>query len=104
MFQKWLLIMVIALTSIIKTMKKLFSRTSLIMQIFQDDKGNYSSNRFVGIMCALSLCVTMYHNQFTTEEFAPSPMLIQAVAALAFGALGLGAATRIFKKEKHEQE
>lgn len=88
----------------LKTMKKLFSRTSLILQIFQDDKGNYSSNRFVGIMCALSLCVTMYHNQFTTEEFAPSPMLIQAVAALAFGALGLGAATRIFKKEKHEQE
>lgn len=88
----------------LKTMKKLFSRTSLILQIFQDDKGNYSSNRFVGIMCALSLCVTMYHNQFTTEEFAPSPMLIQAVAALAFGALGLGAATRIFKKENKNDE
>ena len=88
----------------LKTMKKLFSRTSLILQIFQDDNGNYSSNRFVGIMCALSLCVTMYHNQFTTEEFAPSPMLIQAVAALAFGALGLGAATRIFKKENKNDE
>ena len=88
----------------LKTMKKLFSRTSLILQIFQDDKGNYSSNRFVGIMCALSLCVTMYHNQFTTEEFAASPMLIQAVAALAFGALGLGAATRIFKKENKNDE
>ncbi len=96
--------LVTAINLILKTMKKLFSRTSLIMQIFQDDKGNYSSNRFVGIMCALSLCVTMYHNQFTTEEFAPSPMLIQAVAALAFGALGLGAATRIFKKENKNDE
>lgn len=96
--------LVTAINLILKTMKKLFSRTSLILQIFQDDKGNYSSNRFVGIMCALSLCVTMYHNQFTTEEFAPSPMLIQAVAALAFGALGLGAATRIFKKENKNDE
>jgi|694.fasta_scaffold12932_19 hypothetical protein len=95
--------LVVGLTLIFKTMKKLFSRTSLIMQIFQDDKGNYSSNRFVGIMCALSLCVTMYHNQFTTEEFAPAPMLIQSVAALAFGALGLGAATRIFKKDKDQE-
>jgi hypothetical protein len=45
----------------------------------------------------------MYHNQFTTEEFAPAPMLIQSVAALAFGALGLGAATRIFKKDKDQE-
>ena len=96
--------LVAGLTLTFKTMKKLFSRTSLIMQIFQDDKRNYSSNRFIGIMCALSLCVTMYHNQFTTEEFAPSPMLIQAVAALAFGALGLGAATRIFKKDKNQDQ
>jgi len=99
-----LLKLVIGLTLIYKTMKKLFSRSSLIMQIFQDDKGNYSSNRFVGIMCALSLCVTMYHNQFTTEDIAPAPMLIQSVAALAFGALGLGAATRIFKKENNNEQ
>jgi hypothetical protein len=30
-------------------------------------------------------------------------MLIQSVAALAFGALGLGAATRIFKKDKDQE-
>ena len=96
--------LVTAINLIYKTMKKLFSRSSLIMQIFQDDKGDYSSNRFVGIMCALSLCVTMYHNQFTTEDITPAPMLIQSVAALAFGALGLGAATRIFKKEDKNDE
>ena len=77
-------------------MKKFFS------QIFQDEKGQYSSNRFVGIMCAISLCVTMYHNSFSTADVAPAPALINAVAALAFGALGLGAANKIFTKKKEE--
>jgi hypothetical protein len=75
-------------------MKKFFS------QIFQDEKGNFSSNRFVGIMCSISLCVTMYHSQFTSEDISPSPVLVQAVAALAFGSLGLGAANKIFTKKK----
>jgi hypothetical protein len=49
--------------------------------------------------------VTMYHNSFSTEDVAPAPALINAVAALAFGALGLGAANKIFggKKEKTEE-
>lgn len=74
-----------------------------ISQIFQDERGNFSSNRFVGIMCSLSLCVTMYHNQFTTEDVSPSPILVQSVAALAFGALGLGAANKIFGKKSKEE-
>lgn len=74
-----------------------------LFQIFQDEKGNFSSNRFVGIMCALSLCVTMYHNQFTTEDVSPSPILVQSVAALSFGALGLGAANKIFTKKQKEE-
>lgn len=77
-------------------MKKFFT------QIFQDEKGNFSSNRFVGIMCALSLCVTMYHNQFSSEDISPSPILVQSVAALAFGSLGLGAANKIFGKKNKE--
>jgi len=94
--------LVIGLTLIYKNMKKLFSRTSLIMQVFQDDKGDYSSNRFVGIMCGLSLCITMYHNQFSPESVAPSSILVEAVTALAFGALGLGAVNRIFGKKNKE--
>jgi hypothetical protein len=78
-------------------MKKFFS------EIFQDEHGRFSSNRFVGIMCAVSLCVTMYHNSFSTEDVAPAPSLIQSVAALAFGALGLGAANKIFGKKKNEE-
>jgi hypothetical protein len=51
----------------------------------------------------VSLCVTMYHNSFSTEDVAPAPSLIQSVAALAFGALGLGAANKIFGKKKNEE-
>lgn len=79
-------------------MKKFFS------QIFQDEKGNFSSKRFVGIMAALSLCVTMYHNQFTEANIAPADSLINAVAALAFGTLGLASADKIFGKKNNNEE
>jgi hypothetical protein len=45
----------------------------------------------------------MYANSFTEEHFAPSGVLVQAVAALAFGCLGLTSAEKIFKKEKTEE-
>lgn len=62
---------------------------SWISGLFKDEKGNPSSKRFVGIMASLSLCVTMYHNSFSTVDVAPSPVLVNAVALLAFGCLGL---------------
>jgi len=46
----------------------------------------------------------MYHNSFSEEHVAPSAILVEAVAALAFGALGLGAANKIFKKKDGNQE
>lgn len=60
-----------------------------ISGLFKDETGSPSSKRFVGIMCALALCVTMYHNSFSTEDVAPSPVLVNSVALLAFGCLGL---------------
>jgi hypothetical protein len=41
----------------------------------------------------------MYHNQFTEAHIAPADSLVNAVAALAFGALGLASADKIFKKK-----
>jgi hypothetical protein len=75
-------------------MKKFFT------QIFQDERGNFSSNRFVGIMCSISLCLTLHNSQFSTSTVDISPILIQSVAALAFGSLGLGAANKIFAKKQ----
>jgi hypothetical protein len=67
--------------------------------LFKDEKGTPSSKRFVGILCALTLCITMYSNSFTEAHFAPSESLVNAVTALAFGCLGLASIDKIFAKK-----
>jgi hypothetical protein len=71
-------------------------------QFFQEDNGRFSMKRLCGLLCTLALCATMYHNQFSEEHFAPSPVLVEAVALLAFGTLGLTAVEKIFKKKDNE--
>ena len=68
--------------------------------LFKDEKGSPSSKRFVGIMCAIALCTTMYHNSFSTVDVAPAPYLVQAVALLAFGCLGLSSADKFIATKK----
>ena len=70
-----------------------------IKGLFTDEHGVVSSKRFVGIMCATILCVTMYHNSFSEEHTAPSAILVESVALLAFGCLGLTSIEKIFKKD-----
>lgn len=77
-------------------MKKIIS---WITGLFKDEKGTPSSKRFVGIVCALTLCITMYANSFTEEHFAPSKILVESVALLAFGCLGLASADKIWGKK-----
>jgi xanthine/uracil permease len=68
--------------------------------LLNDENGTPSSKRFVGIIAGLSLCITLFANQFTDEHIAPSPVLINAVAALAFGSLGLASADKIWGKKE----
>lgn len=68
--------------------------------LFKDESGSPSSKRFVGIMCAIALCATMYHNSFSTVDVAPAPYLVQAVALLAFGCLGLSSADKFIATKK----
>ena len=72
--------------------------------LFKDEKGNPSSKRFIGILCGLSLCVTMYHNSFSPLETAPSPVLVDAVALLAFGCLGLSSVDKFSSKKNKTEE
>jgi len=74
-------------------MKKFFT------QIFQDEKSNFSSKRFIGIIAGLTLCLTMFLNSFYSEQIKPSDTLVNAVTMLSFGCLGLSSMDKIFQKK-----
>lgn len=61
-----------------------------------------SSKRFVGILGAMTLFGTLFANSFSHLDQAPSDALVNAVALLSFGALGITGAERIFSKNKQE--
>jgi hypothetical protein len=67
-------------------------------QFFCDENGSLSMKRLCGLLCVIALCVTMYHNSFSDEHTAPSTILVESVALLAFGCLGLTSAEKILKK------
>lgn len=67
-------------------------------QFFCEENGNLSMKRLCGLLCTIALCVTMYHNQFSEVHTAPSAILVESVALLAFGCLGLTSVEKIFKK------
>ena len=73
-------------------------------QFFQEDNGRYSMKRLCGLLCTIALCATMYHNQFSEQHFAPSPVLVEAVALLAFGCLGLSSVDKFTGKKKSNSE
>ena len=74
-----------------------------ISGLLKDEKGTPSSKRFVGILAGISLCVTFFANQFTEEHIAPSSVLVNAVAALAFGSLGLASVDKVWGKNKNQE-
>jgi|688.fasta_scaffold1387095_2 hypothetical protein len=74
-----------------------------ISKFFSDEKGNASSKRLVGIISALTLCATLYHNSFSSEDIAPSTPLVDAVALLCFGCLGLSSIDK-FTGRKYKDE
>ena len=63
------------------------------------EKNEPSSKRFVGILGAITLFGTLFANSFSHLEQAPSESLVNAVALLSFGALGITGAERIFSKK-----
>jgi hypothetical protein len=68
--------------------------------LFKDENGTPSSKRFVGIVCALTLCITMYVNSYSHGDIKPADSLVNAVALLAFGCLGLSSADKFIAMKK----
>lgn len=63
------------------------------------EKSEPSSKRLVGIVGSFTLFVTLFANSFTHVDSAPSDALVQAVALLSFGALGITGFERVFGKK-----
>lgn len=82
-------------------MKKLLAWCKSLLS---DEKGQASSKRFVGIVCSISLCITMYHNSFSDEKIAPSVPLVESVALLAFGCLGLSSIDKFTLRKTKQDE
>jgi hypothetical protein len=80
-------------------MKKFFK------SLFSDERGSISSKRIVGLLCSFILCITLYHNSFSEKNVAPSDILVESVALLAFGCLGLTSLDKFtFNKEKKQED
>ena len=73
-----------------------------ISGLLKDEKGTPSSKRFIGIVAGLSLCAALFINLYT--ETPVEPTLINAVAAICIGGLGLASADKIFRKKKDTGE
>ena len=76
-------------------MKKLIN---WISGLLKDEKGTPSSKRFIGILSGLTLCAALMINLYT--DMPVEPTLVNAVAAICIGGLGLASADKIFGKKK----
>ena len=77
-------------------------KTNWVKGLFQDERDAPSSKRFVGIIAGLVLSFTLIVNQFTPKLTDPSPVLVNAVAMLAFGCLGLASVDKIWGKKNSD--
>ena len=68
-------------------------------QLLQDETGMFSSKRFIGIIAGLTLCITLYANSYSPDNIKPSDTLVNAVAMLSFGCLGLASVDKIWGKQ-----
>jgi hypothetical protein len=69
-----------------------------ILEIFRDEKGNYSSNRFIGILSGLSLCTCLIISAASHREITPHDGLIDAVVFICTGSLGFGMINKVAEK------
>lgn len=83
-----------------KTMTKL---KNFIKSMLSDESGNISSKRFIGIISGLSLCITMYVNSYSHGDVKPAESLVNAVAMLSFGCLGLASIDKVFGKRSNNK-
>ena len=78
-------------------MKKLIT---WISGLLRDERGDPSSKRFIGIIAGLTLCVALFINLYT--EYPVEPTIVNAVAVICIGGLGLSSADKIWGKKTNK--
>lgn len=58
-----------------------------------------SSKRFTGLICVISLVISLFVTLFSAGSLCPDKTLVDAIALLAFGSLGLTSTEVIFGKK-----
>ena len=79
-----------------KKIKKWFSGLLI------DEAGTPSSKRFIGMLAGISLCVALFINLHT--EAPVDSTIVNSVALLAFGCLGLSSVDKFSKKKTPDAE
>jgi len=63
-----------------------------------------SSKRFTGIICVISLVIALFVSLFSAGKLTPNESLINVIALLSFGSLGLTSTEAIFSKKKTDKK
>ena len=81
-----------------------FTENILMNTLLLEYSKRMEVKRFIGILCGISLCVTLYVNSYSHGDIKPSDTLVNSVAMLAFGCLGLTSTEKIFGKKDKTQK
>jgi len=73
-----------------------------MLEIFNGDNGEKSSKRFVGIIGAMVLYVTLMLNSYSHVDIAPSKDLVEAVKWIVVACLGFTSIDKFAKKDNAE--
>jgi hypothetical protein len=71
-------------------------------EMFTDENGVVSTKRIAGMICVIGLVSSLFANTFTHGDIKPSDTLVDAVALLAFGALGLTSIDKFTKNRSNK--
>ncbi len=63
-----------------------------------------SSKRFTGLLCVISLVVALFVSLFSGGKLCPNDTLVDSIALLAFGSLGLTSTEVIFGKKYNDKK
>lgn len=73
--------------------------TKFLKSLMGSGPTTLSSKRFTGIICVISLVVALFVSMFSNGKYCANDGLVDTIALLAFGSLGLTSTEVIFGKK-----